>query len=438
MVAVLGVAACAVLAAPTAASAQEASTPLGSYSVAAQAPVMQVLQDADNASFHPQGEGELTYAEADMDQSKAHALASVFWPGGAAGNLGSLLAVLGYQGLGALNDPARTEVTSGAGPTEQNLGSGPTTMSSSVKPSSGNTQEATAETHTAQASGTGGSGTALVAMSLGQDGTLKETATSSATGVSIGGVIDIGSFSSSAALTSTNAGTPTGSNGIKAGHFTIGGQTACLDGSGVHAGACGQQASPAAVAAANQALKAAGMQIYFTEPHQVRIAYTTYDYAASMIVYWAPPGDVEHDTFTITLGGAAVAMHVTAGSGLPGLPADLAPFSPVGSGGGGAATIPANQAAPTLALPTGVTGGTAPTLATTRTPSSRRATGNPQVALNPISVASSHGIGAGWIVLLLIAAVLGAVGLPRLPALLSAAARPVCPEEAAHRRTGRK
>jgi hypothetical protein len=397
---------------------------------------MQVLQDADNASFHPQGEGELTYAEADMDPSKAHALSSVFWPGGAAGNLGSLLAVLGYQGLGALNDPARTEVTSGAGPTEQNLGSGPTTMSSSVKPSSGHTQEATAETHTAQASGTGGSGTALVAMSLGEDGTLKETATSSATGVSIGGVIDIGSFSSSAALTSTNAGTPTGSTGIKAGHFTIGGQTACLDGSGPHPGACGQQASPAAVAAANQALKAAGMEIYFTEPHQVRIAYTTYTYAASMIIYWAPPGDVEHDTFTITLGGAAVAMAVSGGApASAGLPVDLAPFSPPATGGG-AASIPASQTAPTLALPT--SGTTGPALATSKTPTSRRSTAKQQYSLKPISVASSHGIGAGWIVLLLIAAVLGAVGLPRLPALLTAAAQPVCPEEAAHRRTGRK
>jgi hypothetical protein len=355
----------------------------------------------------------------------------VFWPGAAAGNLGSLLAVLGYQGLGVLNDPVRAEVATGAGQSQQNMGAGPTTMSTSVQPSSGYTQQAAAETHTASASGVGGSGTAQTALALGEDGTLKATASSSAINLSIGGVIDIGSVTSSATTTSTNAGTPSGSTTIKASHFTIGGQAACLDGQGPHMGDCGQQASPQSVTMANQALKNAGMEIYFTEPRQVKIGTVNYNYAASMLVLWAPPGDVEHDRFTISIGGAAVGMAVSGGAPSAGIPVDLAPFSPA-STGGGATGIPASPATPTLALPT--IGTTSPALATSKTPTSRRSTGNRQVALSPISVANSHGIGMGWIVLLLIAAVLGAIALPRVPDLLKAAAEPTCPDEHGSRR----
>src|SRR5260370_12056 len=54
----------------------DARTTLGSYSVATQAPVWQFTYDFPTANFHPQADGELTYATANMDTTRAHALSS--------------------------------------------------------------------------------------------------------------------------------------------------------------------------------------------------------------------------------------------------------------------------------------------------------------------------------------------------------------------------
>jgi hypothetical protein len=415
--------------APATAHAQTTGQDLLSFAAAAQAPVMQVTEDGSTAAFHPQGEGELTYAESDLDSSHAHALSTVLWPGGAAGNLGSLLAILGYPGLNALNDPVRAEVSTSGAP-QQNLAAGPASMSASIQAPAGTAQQATADTTVATAGGVGGSGKAHAALSLGDDGTLNATASTSATNLSIGGIIDFGSLSSSATSTSSHAATPASATTISAGRFTIGGQPACLDNTGVHLGKCDNPASSQAVKLANQVLNSAGMQIYFTEPHQLTIANVAYNYAASLLVVWVPPGDPSHDIFTISFGGAAVAMQVSGGEGGATGATDTG-SQPASSAGGVTDNIPANPSAPTLALPT--TGATGPSLATTRLPTTRRrGASNPQLALRPVSVSSSHGISGSWIVLLVLAAVLGAVALPRLPALLSAAAQPVCPDEPHH------
>jgi hypothetical protein len=56
------------------------------YLVGAMAPVYQMTEDAPNATFHPQGEGEFVYSLATMSKATAYALSALAWPGGAAGN----------------------------------------------------------------------------------------------------------------------------------------------------------------------------------------------------------------------------------------------------------------------------------------------------------------------------------------------------------------
>src|SRR5947199_9826728 len=77
------------------------------FQAAAQAPVAQITEDEPGATFHPEGEGEYNYAEADLSAAGGHALGTPFWPGSAAGNAGTLAQVLGApDAASVLNYPA--------------------------------------------------------------------------------------------------------------------------------------------------------------------------------------------------------------------------------------------------------------------------------------------------------------------------------------------
>jgi len=407
------------------------------YRVAAQAPVFQFTYDNPTANFHPQADSELTYAEVDGDPSRAHALSSVVWPGAAGGNFGSLLGLLVPPGvppppnsvLGALNDPVGAEAATGATTEQATTAPSGTAMKASVVPEKGAiSQEASALTTSAGLSlGPGGgigASSAAAKHTLDQDGKLLATAESFVSNVDIANTFHAGSITTSATEQSVNGDKPTGSSTITVHDLTIAGQKAYVDRAGVHMGEPGKPAGPAAVDAVGKALAGAGMQIYFTAPQKVTIGGVSYEYSASMLVYWAPPDDTNGDVFTFSFGGAAIGMVVS-----PGL-ATVANGVVEGVGGGAPASVPGSSqaipispATPALQLPAPTTGGGPTPAGAAPSGPARLATGQPASARAPA------GIEGWWFVLLALAAVAGIALLPRLPALLATAAAPACVRE---------
>jgi hypothetical protein len=189
----------------------------------------------------------------------------------------------------------------------------------------------------------------------------------------------------------------------------------------------GKPAGPAAIDAVGKALVGAGMEIYFTSPHKVTIGGVSYVYSASILVYWAPPGDSNGDVFTFSLGGDAIGMVVS-----PGVATSAGGIE--GVVGGGAAPLPsptlptpgsvaASPASPVLQLPAPATGAGA-------TPAAASGGGSESLALGqPASASGPAGIEGWWLVLLAIAALAGIALLPRLPGLLTTAAATDCVRE---------
>ena len=384
-----------------------------SFTVAAQAPVMQITYDNPVATFHPLGEGEVNYALSTLDATRGHALSTIVWPGSAGANVGSLIGVLGGPALPSLNDPVKADVMTGTGPDQQTM-TAPTgtVMNASVRPAKPVEQRVTAETTMAGLAfgATGGLGTSSATTSIVYDSAadnMTATATSTAANFSLAGVISVGSVTSSAKTISAKGHTPVVTSTTVFQDLKIAGQEAYVDGSGVHVGVLGKPANPAVIGVVDQALAATGMQIYFTAPYRVTIAGLTYDYAASVLLYWAPP-EPNKDVVTVSLGGAAISMQVT-----PGLAGAL-PAPPDASG------IPASPGATTLALPAspaaGLGGNPVVAAPSALLPRSTEAAARPAALAPPID-ASSRGVGASWIVLLGVLAALGGLLLPRVPAL---------------------
>lgn len=394
-----------------------AGTTLGSYGVAAMASGMQMTYDYPAASFHPQADTELAYAQANVDPTTGHALASLQWPGAAGGNAGSLIGVLGYPPVPLLNDPVRAEAFTGGTTQQTTAAPSGTVMSASVVPEPQVTQEANSLTTTAGTplgGGSLGASSAQSKMTL-TAGKLVAMAQSMASKINIGGVIKIGSITSSATAQSLGGATPTGSTTMTVHDFSIAGQPAYVDGSGVHTGSPGKQTNPETVGIVDKVLAGAGMQIYFTAAREVLIAGNSYDYAASVLVYWAPPGDSHGDVFTFSFGGAAVAMQVSQGGVAPAVPAVGGPPPVTPVSGAPLAAIPPSPAPTTLSLPTSSVA--APSLpAPTVSPAPAQPSAPVQFA-TPIG-ATSRGVGAPWFILLAALAGLAAVFVPRAPALL--------------------
>ena len=408
------------------------------YRVAVQASVFQFTYDNPTANFHPQADGELTYAEADGDPSRAHALSSVAWPGAAGGNFGSLLGVLAPPGLppppgsvlAALNDPVRAEAATGATTTQETTAPSGTTMRVSVVPENGAiSQESSSLTTSGGLSlGPGGSlgaSSAVAKHTLDKNGTLVARGQSFVSNVDIGGAFHAGSIATSATEQSVSGKTPTGSSAITVHDLVIGGQKAYVDSAGVHMGEPGKPGGPAAIDAVGKALVGAGMQIYFTSPQKVTIGGVSYVYSASILVYWAPPGDSNGDVFTFSLGGDAIGMVVSPGlaTTVGGIEGVIGGGGTTGSTGGAAGAVPASPGSPVLQLP-------APAAGVATTPGAASGAGSQSLAAGQrASARGPAGIEGWWFVLLAIAALAGIALLPTLPALLTNATAPECVRE---------
>src|SRR5207248_1658921 len=190
---------------------------LASYRVVAQAAGFNWTYDSPTSNFHPQADNELPYAEVDADPTRAHALSSVYWPGAAGGNLGTLIAVLGGPMVSALNDPVRAEASTSS--TTQQTTTTPvgTTMKASVVPESGDlAQEGTAAgTWAGLPLGQAGSIGAISAVAkhtLDKSGNLVATARNSVADIDLGGMFRAGAITSSATEQSAGGAAPSSSS----------------------------------------------------------------------------------------------------------------------------------------------------------------------------------------------------------------------------------
>jgi hypothetical protein len=332
-------------------------------------------------------------------------------------------------------------------------------MSASVRPEGPDDQHSTATATLAGgglgATGTIGNSTSTSTIDFNSGtGALSVSAASSASDVSIAGVVRIGSVSSAASAVSTDGATPKLQGRTDFHDMSVAGQAAYVDGSGVHLGTPSSPAGPAEVDAVDAALSASGMEIYFTEPHTVTVGGTAYYYAASVLFYWVVPQDPSHNSFTESLGGAAVSL--SDGSNATGIPAPVfdptpavaaTPASPApvsagppmgdsGTTGGGVVPVGlAGAAAPTspgLTPAIATAGGTSLSLPASAAAASSTA-GNPTAAVTPAGVDLAGGAGAGWWVLAGLVTLAGAALTTRVPAMLDRRAAAVCPRERTNR-----
>jgi hypothetical protein len=168
------------------------------------------------------------------------------------------------------------------------------------------------------------------------------------------------------------------------------------------------------------------MQIFFTSAKTVKLGAGSYFYPASILILFTPPGDSNHDSMTIALGDAAASMLVASAPG----------EAPPSSGASDQSSVlpPPSTATATLEFPSSTPSGGTPPLALGAAPSSSSSSSGPSTPLGSgsqpaqLAVAAPHGIGYGWILLLLLVGLVGAALLPRVPALLRAAAGP-CEQE---------
>lgn len=435
---------------PTAAHAQGSASI--SYAASAAAPVMQITEDEPTSQFHPEGEGEYGYTLVTANQGLASALAAVGYPGSTIGHAGTLVEVLGGPSESALNDPVQASAQTGSPPATASTGAAPgPLMTASVAPVGANDQHATA-TSTMAGGGLGSAGTIGNSTSTStidfnaNTAILTVTAHSSAGNVNVGGVVRIGSVTSSASAVSTNGATPVLTGATTFHDMTVAGQAAYVDGSGVHLGSPNAPAGPAETAAVDTALQAAGMEIYFTSPHTIVVGGTAYYYASSVLFYWKPPGDPSGNSFTAVLGGSGVSLTDTATNGYSYSGATgnqtaaptATPTGPVGSSSSGGAapaavgTVGADGggAVPTSAPAPSSSGGTSlslpanPAAAVTPGPAAAATSGT-----SPAGFSLPAGIGGWWLALAILAGLFGAGFTTRLPALLDNRAAAVCPRQ---------
>jgi len=401
--------------------ASPAHADLLGYQVVVQANVVQFTEDFPTAPARPIVEADVGYTYANIDGSRAHALASPAWPGSLVGNAGSLLGVLGYQPQPLLNDPVRVEAPTATG-TTASLGAGTAQMTASVAPSGPDQKTATAQTTLGSVGAppiaTIASSSSVSTANLDQTtGRLTAKAVSAAAGVDIAGVITIGAVTSSVTATSDNGAKPKFSGSTTFTDLKIAGQEAYVDASGVHLGAVGNPTGQTVLNLVNQIVSNAGMKVYFSSAQMVTIAGVAYYYPASILIYWTPPGDSNHDTLTYAVGGAAASMTVTQST------SSVTTAAPSSSGSTQASTLGPVQQFPTPPAGSAATVTPPPPVAPPTTSSAPVQ----QAALPPLTKPagfSPAGLGAWWLVLLALAAIAGAVALPRVPALIRAAAPP--------------
>ncbi|MBV9412943.1 MAG: hypothetical protein JO148_15230 [Acidimicrobiia bacterium] len=418
-----------------------ADTTLGSYSAIASAPGIEGTEDEPSAQAHPEGQGDVPYTTSLLTNGGVgYGLSSIAWPGAYGGNAGSLILVALPSQAGpvpvpdavkgavetvspALQYPIRAEARAGSAPDVSYNQIPGTTLTSHADT---NNVNAVADVQGAQQPGVATYGNLHSDSSSTLDGnSVKALADSTVQNINLGGVIKIQSLISTA--TATTDGTTSSANGgtiVKG--VTVAGLSASLDQDGLHIGSSTQPLNAAASQAANQALDKAGMKVYVSQPLTEKDGGNITYQASSVVITWIPPSDPSNNVIIVTLGGARVSVAAGAGfdSGSQ-QPADTGGgVAPSDTGGGGDASVLGNTAA------SGDTGaGTIGLPASTGTNAQSTGTGGGQ-SLGGVDIAKTFGgIGAGWLLAGLLAAVLIGFGSSRLIADLVDKPPATCPLE---------
>lgn len=413
-----------------------AGSDLGSYQLSATAAGLQGSYTSPGSSSAT-AEGELPYAQSQLDSTPfGEGIASIAWPGAIPASAGTTAVVLGApipnNYADDLNDPVRAQAETGTDQPQVTNDSYPgTTMAASATG-----QQVTAEGDVDSAAAPAGgfsTGKVSSASSAALTGAQQAVvaATSQVTDLSLaGGLMAIRSVVSNA--TATTNGVTAGSTGSTViSGVTVAGVPATIDQNGLHLASMSDGVTPAAVAAANQAVAAAQLQVLPGKPVRNGGAGDAGYTAASVLIMWSPGGS---GLFTVDLGGTSVSAAATAGFGI--LSASASPSSTGGFPAGALSTTAASGAPPgssgePVASPPGsplpvtsASGTEAPASeAGPVTPAARPAGASPNgtspgrsgQTFGATLASVSRPVSAGWTVLAILGSLCVAVGLAGVP-----------------------
>jgi hypothetical protein len=304
---------------PTMATAEDdPGSGLGSFNLAASAPVEQVrFTDGDKcggaAGTTGGCEGVIPETVSMLRKGPiSTALSSVAWPGVLAGNLGSIVIVSGGPPEAkALNDPVRAEAhNSGGPPTVTNSQYPGMTMSATAKDDIASATTEIAQSQQSQA-GNFNNTSSHTQVSVTGPSTAVAEAYSHADDISLaGGVVTIGSVTSSAKGT-TNGVTASATGRTIVKDMKIAGVPVTVDEHGVTVNGNNAPLNKQLTDTVNTAVSQAGMTIAFSlpsgKPDRGNIVYN----AGSLVFAWTTPGG----SFMAILGGATVNLAAVQGTG---------------------------------------------------------------------------------------------------------------------------
>jgi hypothetical protein len=299
----------------TAQADDEPGSGLGSFNLAANAPVAQVRYfDQDNCSGRAGGtagcEGVVPETVSTLRNGPiGFAESSVVWPGVLAANLGSVLVAANP------NVPPQAAAISYPVRAEARTGSGPDTVTNEQVPGAKMTATAkddvvTAAAEVAQATsspvGDFGNSSSSTSVKLTGPATAVAKAVSRASNMSFaGGQLTIGSVTSTVDAT-TNGVKASATGKTVVNDVRIGGVPVTIDDHGVTIDTNNAPANAVANQTVNTIVSNMGMTFAFSEPSGKpeggKIVYN----AGSLIINWAPDGGAHN--FLVVLGGASVSL----------------------------------------------------------------------------------------------------------------------------------
>lgn len=225
---------------PAAAAASSAPS-LGGWNVSADGNAVDIVLDNATglAGIHPFTEADFPEAESQFQTGPfGSALATIFWPGSAGGNFGSLSTELGLPAqlepiLKNLNDPVRASSEYPAGPTSATYPKSGTSGVAEMRSSAGaGGASATSALLDQGAKGVLSLGSAQGTSSSDASSTATGTSSADVSGISILGLIDIGAVTSTA-VASSNGTTASASASTDFGDITVLGQAASIGSKGL-------------------------------------------------------------------------------------------------------------------------------------------------------------------------------------------------------------
>jgi hypothetical protein len=426
-----------------AASAEaEPGSGLGSFSLSANAPVMQARFDyaAQQCGAQEAGtggcEGVVNESVSQLSSGPVgYGLSSIAWPGQLAGNLGTLLIVAGSGGLPVpvpvplpplppppsqvtvLNSPIRAEARTGRpSPVITDYpGHGAPSLAHMVATATATRVSTVATVGAVQSTaiGTLGTSSSSTSTTLTGPSTAESKAHSQVQDVIIGGVIHLGTVTSDAVAT-TNGTTATVSGATVITGASIAGVPVTIDGRGITVQSQHVPIPDAATATVNNALKGAGITVAMSTPVTTRSGASATYSTGSLVLVWKVQDGM---TISVTLGGAQVRVASSPAfvCGAVCLP------PPPGGGTTGGTTTGGVVVPPTL------TGNGNPGSTTGGLPST---TGQLPVVASPTAsrFALPRGLSPWHVVLVLLGSGLLMAGFRRLPDSVLATSSTDCPQ----------